>query len=96
MGTKRREPSGGGGIISGSRLERGRRLIPAKGSPAGRGCDLLAACCGNLRLAAGGSFGERAVGGRSVGANGINRIFVILGLCVMDRLRVGCLAQDFL
>src|ERR1700735_4783678 len=60
---RRRERRGGGGIISGSRLEGGRRLIPAKGSSAGRGCDLSAVCCGNLRLAAGGSFGKREVVG---------------------------------
>jgi hypothetical protein len=65
MGPRRREPSGGGGIISGSRLEGGRGLILAKGSPRGDAdvvVGLFAACCGNLKFAAGGSFGEPAVG----------------------------------
>ena len=65
MGPRRREPSGGGGIISGSRLEGGRGLILAKGSPRGDAdvvVGLFAACCGKLKFAAGGSFGERAVG----------------------------------
>ena len=65
MGPRRREPCGGGGIISGSRLEGGRGLIPAKASPGG-GADvvvgLLAARCGDLKFAAGGSFGNGAEG----------------------------------
>src|SRR6476646_9164521 len=62
MGPRRRGPSGGAGIISGSRLEAGRGLTLTKGSPGGDAGDLLAACCGNLKSAAGGSFGKRAVG----------------------------------
>ena len=65
MGPRRREPSGGAGIISGSRLERGRDLILAKGSPRDDAEGLLAACCGNLKFAVGGSFGNRTEGGLS-------------------------------
>ena len=57
MGPRRREPSGGAGIISGSRLE-GDRTGGATDVFVG----LLAARCDNLKFATGGSFGTGAEG----------------------------------